>query len=139
MTQQTSSTGSPSKSDPVISKRLLWAGRIVSGLVVLFFLVDGVMKLLKPVAVVEATRQLGFPESDIVGIGILLLTCTLLYVLPRTSILGAIALTGYMGGAVASQVRVGAGWFNVAFAVMFGVLVWAGLWLRDIRVRNLLP
>jgi DoxX-like family len=139
MTQQTSSTGSPSQSDQVISKKLLWAGRLVSGLAVLFFLVDGVMKLLKPVVVVEATRQLGFPESDIVGIGVLLLTCTLLYALPRTSILGAIALTGYMGGAVASQVRVGGGWFNVAFAVMFGVLVWAGLWLRDIRVRNLLP
>jgi hypothetical protein len=139
MTQQTSSTGSPSQSDQVISKKLLWAGRLVSGLAVLFFLVDGVMKLLKPVVVVEATRQLGFPESDIVGIGVLLLTCTLLYTLPRTSILGAIALTGYMGGAVASQVRVGGGWFSVAFAVMFGVLVWAGLWLRDIRVRNLLP
>jgi hypothetical protein len=138
MIQQTSSTGSPSKSDPVISKKLLWAGRIVSGLAVLFFVVDGVMKLLKPVAVVEATRQLGFPESDIVGIGVLLLTCTLLYVFPRTSVLGAIALTGYMGGAVASQVRVRAGWFNVAFAVVFGVLVWAGLWLRDIRVRSLL-
>jgi hypothetical protein len=139
MTQQTSATGSPSKSDQVISKKLLWAGRIVSGVTVLFLLVDGVMKLLKPVVVVEATRQLGFPESDIVRIGVLLLTCTLLYIFPRTSILGAIALTGYMGGAVASQVRVGAGWFNVAFAVMFGVLVWAGLWLRDIRVRNLLP
>jgi hypothetical protein len=139
MTQQTSSTGSPSQSDQVISKKLLWAGRLVSGLAVLFFLVDGAMKLLKPVVVVEATRQLGFPESDIVGIGVLLLTCTLLYTLPRTSILGAIALTGYMGGAVASQVRVGGGWFSVAFAVMFGVLVWAGLWLRDIRVRNLLP
>jgi DoxX-like family len=138
MTQQTSSTESPSKSDPVVSKKLIWAGRIVSGLAVLFFVVDGVMKLLKPVAVVEATRQLGFPESDIVGIGVLLLTCTLLYVFPRTSVLGAIALTGYMGGAVASQVRVRAGWFNVAFAVMFGVLVWAGLWLRDIRVRSLL-
>ena len=139
MTQRTSPTGGPAKSDQVISKKLLWTGRIVSGLTVLFFLVDGVMKLLKPVAVVEATRQLGFPESDIVGIGVLLLTCTLLYIFPRTSILGAIVLTGYMGGAVASQVRVGAGWFNVAFAVVFGVLVWAGLWLRDIRVRNLLP
>jgi hypothetical protein len=70
---------------------------------------------------------------------VLLLVCTLLYLFPRTSILGAILLTGYMGGAVASQVRIGAGWFNVAFAVLFGVLVWAGLWLRDVRVRNLLP
>ena len=139
MTAQTFPTGSPTKIDQVISKKLLWTGHIVSGLAALFFLMDGVMKLFKPAVVVEATRQLGYPETDIVGIGILLLTCTLLYLFPRTSILGAILLTGYMGGAVASQVRIGAGWFNVAFAVMFGGLVWAGLWLRDIRVRNLLP
>jgi DoxX-like family len=139
MTTQTFPTESPVKSDPVVSKKLLWTGRIVSGLAVLFFLMDGVMKLFKPAVVVEATRQLGYSESHIVGIGVLLLACTLLYLLPRTSILGAILLTGYMGGAVASQVRVGAGWFNVAFAVVFGVLVWVGLWLRDIRVRNLLP
>jgi DoxX-like family len=129
--------GSTVKSDQVISKRLVWTGRILSGLAVLFLVVDGVMKLLKPAVVVEATRQLGYPESKIVGIGVLLLVCTLLYVLPRTSILGAILLTGYMGGAVASQVRVGAGWFNVAFAVMLGVLIWSGLWLRDLRVRTL--
>jgi hypothetical protein len=139
MTAQTFPTGSPTKIDQVISKKLLWTGHIVSGLAALFFLMDGVMKLFKPAVVVEATRQLGYPETDIVGIGILLLTCTLLYLFPRTSILGAILLTGYMGGAVASQVRVGAGWFNVAFAVVFGVLVWTGLWLRDVRVRNWLP
>ena len=139
MTAQTFPTGSPTKIDQVISKKLLWTGHIVSGLAALFFLMDGVMKLVKPAVVVEATRQLGYPETDIVGIGILLLRCTLLYLFPRTSILGAILLTGYMGGAVASQVRVGAGWFNVAFAVVLGVLVWTGLWLRDVRVRNLLP
>jgi hypothetical protein len=139
MTTQTVSNESSVHSDHVISKKLLWTGRIVSGLAALFFLVDGVMKLLKPAVVVEATRQLGYPESDIVGIGVLLLACTLLYLFPRTSVLGAILLTGYMGGAVASQVRIGAGWFNVAFAAVFGGLVWAGLWLRDIRVRNLLP
>jgi hypothetical protein len=138
MNTQTFPPGNPAKSDQVISKKLLWTGRIVSGLAVLFFLMDGVMKLFKPTGVVEATRQLGYPESDIVGIGVVLLACTLLYIFHRTSILGAILLTGYMGGAVASQVRVGAGWFNVAFAVVFGVLVWVGLWLRDMRVRNLL-
>lgn len=123
-------------SDQVISKRVVWAGRIVSGLAALFLLIDGGMKLLKPVVVVEATRQLGYPESAITGIGVVLLACTLLYVFHRTVIFGAILLTGYMGGAVASQVRVGAGWFNVVFAVMIGVLVWGGLWLRDTRVRN---
>jgi hypothetical protein len=139
MTTQTFPNGSPVKSERAISKELIWTGRVLSGLAVLFFLVDGVMKLLKPAVVVEATRQLGYPESDIAGIGIVLLVCTLLYIFPRTSILGAILLTGYLGGAVASQVRVAAGWFNVVFAVMFGALVWGGLWLRDIRVRSLLP
>jgi hypothetical protein len=123
-------------SDQLISKKVVWAGRVVSGLVALFLLFDGGMKLLRPAVVVEATRQLGYPESAITGIGVVLLACTLLYVFHRTAIFGAILLTGYMGGAVASQVRVGAGWFNVMFAVMFGVLVWGGLWLRDPRVRN---
>ena len=122
-----------------ISEARLWAGRIMSGLAVLFLLWDGVMKLLKPAMVVKATRELGYPESDIVGIGAVLLACTLLYIFPRTSILGAILLTGYLGGAIASQVRAQASWFNVVFAFAFACLVWGGLWLRDIRVRNFLP
>jgi|SRR6516162_4094787 len=122
-----------------ISEARLWAGRIMSGLAVLFLLWDGVMKLLKPTMVVKATRELGYPESDIVGIGAVLLACTLLYIFPRTSILGAILLTGYLGGAIASQVRAQASWFNVVFAFVFACLVWGGLWLRDIRVRNFLP
>ena len=139
MTMQTIPNESAGKSDHVISKKQLWTGRILSGLAALFFLMDGTMKLLKPAIVVEATvRQLGYPESDIVGIGIVLLACTLLYIFPRTSILGAILLTGYLGGAVASKVRIGGGWFDVMFVVMFGALVWGGVWLRDIRVRALL-
>jgi hypothetical protein len=126
--------------DQAVSKKSLWAGRIVSGFTVLFCLTDGVMKLFKPSFVVEASvHKLGFPESDIVGIGVVLLTCTVLYVIPRTTILGAILLTGYLGGAVASQIRAGTGWFDAMFAATFGVLVWAGLWLRDSRVRTLLP
>src|ERR1700730_3735486 len=100
-------------SDQTISKKSLWAGRIVSGFAVLFFVMDGVMKLFKPAFVVEATVHLGYPESDIVGIGVLLLASTTLYLVPRTSILGAILLTGYLGGAAATQVRAEAGWFNV--------------------------
>ena len=139
MTMQAIPNESAGKSDHAISKKQLWTGCILSGLAALFFLVDGAMKLLKPAIVVEATvRQLGYPESDIVGIGIVLLACTLLYIFPRTSILGAILLTGYLGGAVASKVRIGGGWFDLAFVVMFGALVWGGLWLRDIRVRALL-
>lgn len=95
------------------------------------------MKLGKPAVVLEATRQLRYPESSVVGIGMLLLVCTVLYLLPRTSIVGAILLTGYLGGAVASHVRVGNGWFSVVFPVVFGGLVWGGLWLRDGRVRGL--
>jgi hypothetical protein len=122
----------------VISRVQVRAGRIISGLAALFLLWDGIMKLVKPAIVVKATQELGYPEFDIAGIGITLLVCTLLYLLPRTSVLGAILLTGYLGGAIASQVRIGASWFNVVFAFVFGCLVWGGLWLRDARVRGLL-
>jgi hypothetical protein len=138
MPAQAVSNGNPEKNDRRGAKRLVWTGRLLSGLAVSFFLADGGMKLAKPAVVVEATRQLGYPESDIVGIGVLLLTLTLLYVFPRTSILGAILLTGYLGGAVASQLRAGNGWFNMVFPVIFGALVWGGLWLRDIRLRTML-
>lgn len=139
MTTQTIANESLADSRKVISKTQLWAGRMMSGLAALFLLWDGVMKLLKPDVVVKATRDLGYPESDIVGIGVLLLGCTLLYLFPRSSILGAILLTGYLGGAIASQVRAEASWFNVVFALVFACLVWGGLWLRDIRVRGFLP
>ena|SRR5579864_7822587 len=139
MTPHIAANGSVADSAQAISNVQLWAGRIISGFAVLFFLMDGGMKLAKPAVVVKASvHDLGYPESEIVGIGVLLLTCTLLYVIPRTSILGAVLLTGYLGGAIASQVRVQASWFNVVFALVFGCFVWGGLWLRDIRVRNLL-
>ena len=139
MTTQTLANGVAANGGRVISKAQVWGGRIMSGLAALFLLWDGVMKLLKPAIVVKATRDLGYPESDIVGIGVVLLVCTVLYLQPRTSILGAILLTGHLGGAIASQVRVEASWFNVVFAFVFGCLIWGGLWLRDSRVRNFLP
>jgi hypothetical protein len=120
---------------PATSK-LVSTGRVISGLAVAFLLMDGAMKLWKPPAVLEATRQLGFPESGIVGIGVLLLACTLLHTVPRTAILGAVLLTGYLGGAVATQLRAGNGWFNILFPVIIGTLVWLGFWLRDPRARN---
>ena len=120
-------------------KTKLWIGRIIGTLAILFLLVDGVMKLLKPAIVVEATRQLGYPESTIVGIGIALLVSTVLYVIPRASILGAILLTGYLGGAVATHVRVGAGWFSILFPVIIAAFVWGGIYLRDERLRALIP
>lgn len=122
-----------------VSKQKLWAGRIVSGFPVLFLLFDGIMKLAKPPFVVEATVRLGYPESTILSIGIVLLVCTVIYVIPRTAILGAILLTGYLGGAVATHVRVGEGAFPVLFPVFFGVLIWGGLYLRDDRLRALIP
>jgi hypothetical protein len=139
MTTQTIVNEGLTDSRTGISNPQLWAGRMMSGLAALFLLWDGVMKLLKPAVVLKATRDLGYPESDIVGIGVLLLGCTLLYLFPRSSILGAILLTGYLGGAIASQVRAEASWFNVVFALVFACLVWGGLWLRDIRVRGFLP
>jgi len=123
----------------VISSKHLWGGRIMSGLPALFLLMDGGMKLFKPRVVVEATIRLGYPESVIVGIGLALLGSTLLYLLPRTAILGAVLLTGYLGGAVATQVRVGAELFNIVFPLFLGGLLWGGLWLRDGRLRELLP
>jgi hypothetical protein len=121
-----------------VAKKQLWAARIMSALPALFLLVDGGMKLVKPAPVVEATVRLGYPESVIFGLGIVLLACTVVYLIPRTSILGAILLTGYLGGAVATQVRVGEGWFPIFFPVILGVLVWGGLFLRDERLRILL-
>src|SRR5260221_830582 len=104
----------------------LWTGRILSGLATLFLLMDRIMKLFKPSFVVEANAQLGYAESSIVGIGMILIACTLLYTIPRTAILGAILLTGYLGGAVASQARAGAAWFPVVFPILIGMLVWGG-------------
>ena len=122
-----------------VSKQALWAGRIISALPALFLLMDGVMKLVKPAFVVDATVMLGYPERTIVGMGIALLASTVLYVIPRTAVLGAILLTGYLGGAVATHVRVGEGTFPVLFPVFFGVLIWLGLYLRDARLRALIP
>ncbi len=123
----------------LVSKKMLWAGRVISALPALFLLLDGVMKLVKPAPVVEATVRLGYPESVLVGLGIVLLASTVLYLIPRTSILGAILLTGYLGGAVATHVRVREGLFPVLFPVIMGILIWGGLWLRDERLRALIP
>jgi DoxX-like family len=123
-----------------VSKKRLWAGHIVSGLTIAFLLVDGVMKVMKAPVAVAGTIQLGYPESVVLGIGILLLVSTLLYVIPRTSILGAILLTGYLGGAIATHVRVGNPLFShVLFPVYVGVMVWGGLFLRDDRLHALIP
>jgi hypothetical protein len=122
-----------------VSKKSVWTGRIISALVVLFLLFDGVTKVMKEAHVLAAAAQLGFTERTIVGIGALLLACTAVYVIPRTSILGAILLTGYLGGATATNVRAGDPLFETLFPVIFGVLVWGGLFLRDEPLRALIP
>ncbi len=122
-----------------VSKGRLWTGRIISSLVVLFLLFDGVTKLMKVAPVLEASAQLGYPVSTIVGIGITALVCTAVYVIPQTSVLGAILLTGYLGGAVASNVRIGNSMFNTLFPIVFAALVWAGIFLREDRLRALIP
>lgn len=122
-----------------VSHAMLWSGRITSAIPALFLLVDGIMKLARPAVVVETTVQLGYPETVIVGLGIVLLACTALYLVPRTSVLGAILLTGYLGGAVATHVRVGGALFEVVFPVIVGALLWGGLVLRNPRLGALLP
>jgi hypothetical protein len=107
------------------SKTAVWTGRVLSILAILFLLADGVMKLMKPAFVVEATVRLGYAESMIVGIGTALVISTILYAIPRTSVLGAILVTGYLGGAVATNVRAQQVTFNILFpAAFFGALVW---------------
>jgi hypothetical protein len=112
----------------------------MSALPALFLLMDAVMKFAKPKMVVEGTVKLGYPEAVILPLGVVLLVSTLLYILPATSVLGAILLTGYLGGAVATHVRVGDPLFShTLFPVYFGALLWGGLVLRDPRLRALLP
>lgn len=121
-----------------ISSARLWGGRVLSTLAVLFLILDGGLKLFKPPFVIQATSQLGYRESVIVGIGITLLLCTTLYLIPRTSVLGAILLTGYLGGAVASNVRAGTPIFNAIFPVMVAAVIWTSLVLRKKRVELVL-
>ncbi len=122
------------------SKGLLWAGRVVSWLPALFLLFDGAMKLAKPQFVVDGTAKYGYPEGSIVPLGIVLLASTALYLIPRTSILGAVLLTGYLGGAVATHAsHPDDGLFAVFFPVIFGALLWLGLVLRDARLRAMFP
>jgi hypothetical protein len=117
----------------------LWTGRVVTGLVTLFLGFDLAIKLLQLPVALRGTQELGYPTSVVFGLGLVLLGCLVLHLIPRTSLLGAVLLTGYLGGAVATHVRVGNPLFShVLFPVYVGVLIWGGLCLRDDRVRALL-
>ena len=122
-----------------ISGKARWTGRVLSGIPVLFLLFDAIAKLLRPPMVVEGTKQMGWPVSSIVPLGIILAAAVILYVIPRTSIFGVIVLTGYLCGAVAAHVRIGDPLFShVLFPIYVAVFLWAGLWLRNRRLREVL-
>jgi len=118
----------------------LWAGRILSGLGALFMAFDGTIHILRVAPVVEAFGQLGYPLGVSATLGVIELICVALYLVPRTSVLGAVLLTGYLGGAIATQVRVGAPLFSTTlFPLYVGLLLWGGLYLGDERVSSLIP
>jgi hypothetical protein len=117
-----------------------WTGRVLSGLAIAFLLFDSVLKVLKLPAAVEGTVQLGYPESVIVVIGVIELVCLVLYATPRTAVLGAILLTGYLGGAIATHVRVDSPLFtHTLFPIYVAALIWGGIFLREHRLRDLVP
>ena len=120
-----------------VSKTRLWAGRIMSALPVLLMVFGGVFGVLRPAVAVPGFIQYGYPEKAFLPICILEITCAVVYAIPRTSVLGAILLTGYLGGATATHVRIGDPLFFAP--VILGVLVWGGLFLRDDRLRTLIP
>jgi hypothetical protein len=121
-------------------KKALWTGRVLSGFVTAFLLFDAVIHMLKPAPVVEGFAKLNFPLRFAVPLGIIELVCIVLYVIPRTSILGAIILTGYLGGAIAIQLPTGNSFFGeVLFPVYVAVMLWGGIYLRDERLRSLVP
>lgn len=114
------------------------AGWIVGGVAALLLLLDGASNALQLAAAVEGTTRLGYGADATLGLGVLLLACLAVYLLPRTAVPGALLLTGYLGGAVATQVRVGSSVFAVAFPIILGALLWVGLALRDPRLRAIL-
>ena len=130
---------SSASESPSVSKGSLWAGRIISGLVVLFMLFDSITKIMKMPQVIQASARVGISASAVFWIGVTLLGCVILYVIPRTSIFGAILLAGYLGGAVCANVLTHQPVFNSCFAITFGILTWLGLHLRESRLRALVP
>ena len=121
-----------------VSRKVLWAGWLLSVLPVLMLTMSGVMKIAKPPDVVEGFTHLGWPVSLALALSVVELGSAALYVVPRTAVLGAILLTGYLGGAIATHVRIGEH-SQIAIPIALGVMIWLGLYLRDVRLRALLP
>jgi hypothetical protein len=124
---------------PTVSKASLWAGLILSALPALNLLIASSMKLMNHPDATQGFVKFGFPEGIGFKIGMLELACTVVYLIPQTSVLGAILLTGFLGGAVATHVRAGDPFSNIIIPVILGALVWGGLYLRDVRLRALIP
>ena len=127
---------------PAVAKLARWLGRLLSGLVILFLLFDGAIKLVPWPVVTETMDRIGYGSSETLArtLGAITVACTVLYAIPPTSILGAILLTGYVGGAMASHLRIGSPLFtHTLFGLYLGLMVWGGLWLRDRNVRTLMP
>ena len=125
-----------------VSKPALWTGRVLSGLVTLFLLFDGAIKLVPWPIVTETMDKIGYGSSEALAraLGLVTIACTVLYAIPPTSILGAILLSGYLGGAMASHVRIDSPLFShTLFGLYLGLMVWGGLWLRDRSLRTLIP
>lgn len=120
----------------VASKKMLWTGRVISALPVLMLLFGGIMAFMKPPMVVQTMAHLGYPERLILPLGIVEILCALIYAIPRTSVFGAVLLTAYFGGATATHIRIGEPFYA---PVLFGILVWIGLYLREERLRELVP
>lgn len=131
-TENTAAPGTPSKAQ-------LWTGRVLSGIGVLFLAMDSMMKVLRAAPALEGTAQLGYPASTVQPIGILGLVCLIAYLVPQTAVLGAVLWTGYLGGAIATHVRMGGPLFAEIFPVIVAGFLWVGLWLREPRLRALLP
>lgn len=124
------------------SKPARWAGRALSGLVIVFLMLDGAIKLVPWPVVTETLERMGYGSSESLArsLGAITIICTVLYAIPRTSILGAILLTGYLGGAMASHVRIDSPLFtHTLFGLYIGLMLWCGLWLRVRSVRALIP
>jgi len=120
--------------------KAIWTGRVLTGLAVLFLLFDGIGKLLEVQPVVDGTRQLGYPREVVFTLGVILLSSVVVYLIPRTSVLGALLLTGYLGGAVATHVRVENPLFShILFPTYIAMFIWGGLALRDARLRAFAP
>ncbi len=136
----TENTGVPASTETAApSRAALWIGRVLSGLTILFLLFDAIGKFAKPVQVTDAFTRLGIPIAQSTTIGVIALLCTILYAIPRTAVLGAVLITGFLGGAVAIQMRAGSPTFEAIFPVIFGIIAWLGVYLRYRSLRAVLP